>query len=191
MRIFHFLRSQWDIRSIPHQSWLTSSLERASTSLLCAPEFPCVTKQMPPSSLTWRTSKTLWISEQMTMVLGFTMAYGVCGYQFVKTKLKFSVQKKRPKCQLSGGAKLYCLRKAYHALKSFPDFRRLIATLEGMNNIVICTCIGSFDDYFQRSLPACLPPPLSLSLSLILSLTISSCCYQYKQRSFVQILMER
>jgi hypothetical protein len=48
-----------------------------------------------------------------------------------------SRKKKRPKCQLSGGAKLYCLQKAYHALKSSPDFRRLIATLEGMHNSIV------------------------------------------------------
>ena len=53
--------------------------------------------QMPPLLLTWRTSKTQWISEQMTTVLGFTMAYGVCGgYQFVRIKLKSLVETSVP-----------------------------------------------------------------------------------------------
>ena len=70
----------------------------------------------------------------MIMVLGFTMVCGVW-VSVCKNKVEILSRKKRPKCQLSGGAKLYCLRKAYHALKSSPDFRRLIATLEGRHII--------------------------------------------------------
>ena len=158
------------MRSIPHWSWLTFFLERASISLLCAPEFPCITKRMPPSSLTWRTSKTWWISEQMTMVLGFTMVYGVCGYQFVKTKLKFC-WKNCPKCQLSGGAKLYCLQKAYHALKSSPDFWRLIAILAYGNEV---TLVYVFLTTICKD--TCLPPPISLSLTHPLRPSLSPCC---------------
>lgn len=40
-------------------------------------------------------------------------------------------RKGRPKMSISGGAKLYCMRRTYHALKSSPDFKRMIVTMEG------------------------------------------------------------
>ena len=149
-----------------------------------APKFQCVIKRMLLLLLTWQTSKSRWISELMTMVLGITMAYGVCGY-VCKNKVEILSRKKRPKCRLSGGAKLYCLQKAYHALKSSPDFRRLIVTLEGIYNTVLCI----FDDHFQRNTPMhiymhadiSLYPShylvsfLSLSLFLSLCLILLSC----------------
>ena len=41
-------------------------------------------------------------------------------------------RKGRPKMKISGGAKLYCMKKSYHALKTSEDFRRLIVTMEGL-----------------------------------------------------------
>ena len=40
-------------------------------------------------------------------------------------------RKGRPNMKISGGAKLYCVKKCYHALKSSEDFKRLIVTMEG------------------------------------------------------------
>ena len=37
----------------------------------------------------------------------------------------------RPKMNISWGAKLYCMKRTYHAFKSSPDFKRMIVTMEG------------------------------------------------------------